>query len=72
MEGGLSAMVENLPEDRYTLKSEKVETYIPTPNKADSDSEAMSSDEDSIFQGDGDKDEGLKYSLFDSVKQRTL
>jgi hypothetical protein len=67
LEGGLQATVEEIGEDRYTLKSEMTETYSAKPK--DSESE-VSSDEDSIFQ-DRPQD-NVRYSLFDRAKQREI
>ena len=65
-------MVENLQDDRYSLNAEKAENYVPTAKKESDSEDIISSDEDSIFQGDVDRDEGFKYSLIDSVKKRRL
>ena len=42
-------MVDSVGEDRYIHKTEAIETYSGIVQKEDSDSEIVSSDEDSIF-----------------------
>ena len=70
LEGGLSAMVEQLHDDRFQLNTEAVDSFIAL-KKEDSDSEFASSDEDSIFESNQPKGV-MKYSLTDKVKGREV
>ena len=69
LEGGLSAMADNIDEQRFELKAEAISTYMPKANE--SDSELVSSDEDSIFQEDN-AEKAVKFSLLDKKKGKDL
>lgn len=62
-------MAENIDESRFELKAEAISTYMP--KAAESDSELVSSDEDSIFQEDHEE-KAVKFSLMDKKKGKDL
>ena len=63
-------MVEQLEEERYSLKAETNDFVVP--KQEDSESDFVSSDEDSIFLGDEIKGAQVKYTLIDKAKSREM
>ena len=64
-------MVDQIDEERFQLKSETLEAFVPKNNQ-ESESDFSSSDEDSIFQGEENQEKAMKFYLFDKKKNKDI